>query len=171
MQKLGNRSYIDPRQFPITFTSEACLNQTLIADARAVAVAALRAASVDAIHHLKATCENGGLNGKRFDSCFYGTLARGSGIEYGSHVTDGEAIERTLNYAKSIGVTIDAGNMNALEKFCAHVTSNDTAETSTVLMAVSIWCDEVLAERKPVSAPDTFDLTDYRQRRRALVGT
>lgn len=111
-----------------------------------LAMKVLRAASTESVLHLQRRCELGGLNGSKYDECFYGLLAQGAGIVVPDESDFTTSLARVAEYAESIGIELDGYELDPLECFCLHVIPSQTLETCSELAEIARWCDEVLRE-------------------------
>jgi hypothetical protein len=116
--------------------------------ARISAMEVLRAAPIASVRHLKETCETGGIIGKRYDCCIFGTLTKGSGVSL-SKLPDEEVFEAVVKFGKSIGITVKPNGPHLpIEKYIFHVHARDTASQCEELAHLALWCDMALEERE-----------------------
>ena len=128
-------------------------------EARESALQALRAVSQKAILHLRSVAQEGGLNGRHYDSCFYGTLATGSGYYVGQGPTQFQNVQEFCSNV--LGVRLSYGRLSQpIEDFCNRICSSETAHSNSLLQYISDWCDEELARRDSESWTDTSEKTD-----------
>lgn len=115
-----------------------------IEEAKASAMEALRGASPDSIRHLLDTCRKGGLIGKRYDSCFYGTLTKGTGFCF-EDLPDHEVFQTVQAFCSSVGVDLRPnGPHTPIERFCFNIYARQTSENCEELALIAVWCNEAL---------------------------
>ena len=128
-------------------------------EAHESAAQALRVVSVKAILYLRSVAQNGGLNGRHYDSCFYGTLATGSGHFVGQGPTQFKNVQEFC--WDVLGVKLRYGRLSKpIEDFCNRICSSETADSNSLLQYISDWCDEELARRDVESWKDSSEKTD-----------
>jgi hypothetical protein len=130
----------------------------------------LRKVSDAAITGLQKSLENGTFDGNKYRTCFFGNLATGSGYNFLNKVRP----QRTLGqFLRNLGLCRTAGEFEPIEFYCRDIRRGSTILDDERARDIHSWCDDVLNERnQPVAEPeteidDTFDLTEYRTRRRA----
>lgn len=122
--------------------------QPSIQEVEAVAKQALNRASVEAVEHLLNVCKTGGFNGKRYDSCFYGQLARGDGYVFPSATASDDDHFMVLHqYGGSIGVELVRQKLNPIEAFSLSIHESHTLDTNPDVEHIATWCLEVLNAR------------------------
>ncbi|MEK7194492.1 MAG: hypothetical protein AAB660_02285 [Patescibacteria group bacterium] len=123
-----------------------------IEEAHAFFIHQIRYMPFDSILALRRAAIVGEFDGRCYDSCVYGNMAKGSGYDF--HGKSNEEVQVSLrHFGKSIGIRIRAnGQMDLLEQFCAHVSRGDTAKTSPPLSCIVEWCDEEIARRNTLTA-------------------
>jgi hypothetical protein len=106
---------------------------------------------------LMEACVEGGLDGKNYFNCVYGTLTIGSGQSFVDN-TDVEVREKIRDFGLNFGIYIRADrNLDDIERFVAHVTRDDTRLTSPALDHIFRWCNESLLRRpRPITSPENI---------------
>jgi hypothetical protein len=110
-----------------------------------------KAASLDSLLTLRAAITDGvSFDGKRYDTCVYGNLAKGAGHDFVDRTPE-EVMESIRSFGRSIGIEIKAdGRLDYVEQFCAHVGRGDSALTcssASPLWHVEAWLNFALMEK------------------------
>ncbi len=117
--------------------------------ARETALAAMACATPEAIIHLRSVAEKGGMAGRYFAGCFYGTLAKGSGVKISE---DGPLpFETVRDFARTLGVELEENHPDRVEDFVFGVLPHHTLFTNPTLASIAMWCDEALIQKGIVS--------------------
>lgn len=125
------------------------MNLVTEAQARECAMKALAEASPEAVEHLRDVAMNGGMIGRHYCACFYGTLARGSGVL----IPEGnkQTFDAVQEFARTLGVNLVPDQIDPVESFVFDVRHHHTLATNPVLASVAMWCDEALQDKMQFS--------------------
>lgn len=113
-----------------------------------------RVSNPDAIRLLIDRLRTGTFDGRRKGTCFFGSLAEGSGYSFSNRVSH----ERTLGqFLRNFGAKLEAGELHPIEFFCLGITLGMTPANNERAFLLEMWCRRSMRRWTSVPTPEYAD--------------
>lgn len=124
-------------------------------------------APVESLIALRVAIEEGQFDGKRYEACVYGHLARGAGYDFHDmSVHEMCQVLRAFGDDLEIEIKADYQHLDPIEMFCAHAGRRDTNNSNEALALIHLWSTEELERRSnlpsvPIEFTETPDGSEH----------